>query len=735
MTNLFVSPSGGVTTLTPDEAVNAEALGYVPASPEEIRDFEIQAKYGAPGQQAIAAAEGLGRGLSARLSTGLETALGVPPEDIAARAKANPGTAVLSEGAGLIGGLAVPFSGPAAIAKAGLAAKGTSVGLKGAVARTATEGALYGVGQIAHESALGDPALTAESAMATVGLTTLAGGSLGVAGHLLGGAVRKFTPKDMGTKLAGWLGDFEGERNLKAAGAIQPDLKRLTRQKGHGSLVAIGREGGELGLVSPLSTAEQTFEKAAALANEAGAEIGSIIRTADESSALPAIRSALAKAEEKVLAPLAANPLEQDAARTVAGYLKGYAEMFPGEATFADMHAIRKQLDTKIYGLRGSQDPLASTLRSSLRDVRRIVSEELGDGIARAKLGPAWRAANRRYEVASVFEELADAGMLRGAGNNMVSLTEGLGAIGGGVMGGPVTGALTGLGTALVRRHAAGTFGAAARMMRHALTDQTAQRGATLVALERANAEVATSLEAQISTLVRGGVKAKNIARAEVESGIASVFGHDPDASAALYARRVDAIRKAAVPEVMLAQIAANVRDLQDAAPTVAQELGVAQARLMTYLHSKIPPDMPTGMLGKPAATSKAQMRELHQIWEAASDPLAVVKQAAAGTATPAGMETLRVGFPKLYDRAAMLVLAQIAKHGADSVGRSQYAGISQLMGEPMHASLKGAAIWRNQPKPRPMPGPVRPTATGMSKLNGSGRMQTRSQQAERRGP
>src|SRR5262249_3577032 len=43
------------------------------------------------------------------------------------------------------------------------------------------EGAFYGAGNVIHENALGDPNLTAQSAIAQIGMSALLGGGLGVA--------------------------------------------------------------------------------------------------------------------------------------------------------------------------------------------------------------------------------------------------------------------------------------------------------------------------------------------------------------------------------------------------------------------------------------------------------------------------------------------------------------------------------------------------------------------------
>ncbi len=195
---LYISPSGGIGPLPPEDAANAQALGYVPASPEQVADFELQAKFGTPGQVLATGAEGAGRALTFGLSTAAERAAGVPAEDIAAREKVNPLASAVGTGVGLVAPLAAggagAFTAPGLIAKAGAAATqaagralpqaATRLGAIGTHAAAnaagwAAEGALYGAANVVHEEALGDPNLTAQAAMAEIGISALLGGAIG----------------------------------------------------------------------------------------------------------------------------------------------------------------------------------------------------------------------------------------------------------------------------------------------------------------------------------------------------------------------------------------------------------------------------------------------------------------------------------------------------------------------------------------------------------------------------
>lgn len=84
-------------------------------SGQEVPDSDLHqdtSKYGTPEQQAITAAEGLARGASFGLSTGLETSLGLAkPEDIAGRQQENPLIAAGADATGTVGSMFVPGVG------------------------------------------------------------------------------------------------------------------------------------------------------------------------------------------------------------------------------------------------------------------------------------------------------------------------------------------------------------------------------------------------------------------------------------------------------------------------------------------------------------------------------------------------------------------------------------------------------------------------------------------------
>lgn len=776
MDNFFINTSGDIVPVAPSEAAGAAQLGWVPASPKQVADFQLQEKYGTGTEALKAFGEHAASGATFGLSDLLERTAGVDPEAVRARESANPVASGLGTATGVGVGLFVPGSGPARIAKAGKgvfsavtkslpAAEGLAGRLLAKAAASgagsAVEGAAYGLGQVVHEVALGDPNLTAQSALATVGLSSALGGVLGGAGGVLGHALGE------GAKaLPDWLAKLEGERNVKAAGGIQSDIARLVKQKGRPNLQAIGREGGELGLVSPLSTPESTAEKAQALLSKTGDDMGILLANADSKGKPANVFGMLAEARRDTLKPLARNPLQQDAAARFGSALDGYSQKFAatdGRATLTELHGMRREVSDALYGLRGNQDPFANSYKDALHDFRSLISDEINQGMDRAGVGASeWRALNRRYEVGSVFADLAEKGMNRAHGNNLVSPTELLSAVGGGATLGAVGGLASGAGAAFLRRHASGMLGAAARALREeiasgavegvanrsaeaiaaaraagtdtltAAASSAPEKVATLSLLERLNQAAAKKVENGVGIIVRGSPKAAAVGRGEAAAGIASAFGRSQDEARAQFSKRTEQIRAlSGDPGTLQDKLTAQTDDWHEHAPQTAQALQIATARAVAFLTSKLPQTGKAGPLAADHVPGRAEISKFTRYYEAVQNPMGILKQAAAGTLTPEAVEAVATVYPELFDRMRAEAVSRLA--GAKAVPYRSRLMLTMLLGQDMDGTTTPMALMRNRmvfAKPLAPPPPAKP-----GKLTLANRMQTPMQEsAARRG-
>lgn len=237
----FIDGAGNVVE-GPDDARTAAALGYAPATDDQVASAKAnaarEAEFGSTGQQVIAGAEGLARGATFGVSDLALSGLGVTDaERMAARREVNPSAALAGELGGAVapiiaGGPAAAFAKLTPAARAAAVAAGEAPGLLSAAANLAptsllsrgaaalgeraaaglaarpvlqgavqaglseaVEGAVYGVGQTITEAALGDEKMTAETLLSNVGLGALLGAGsgalLGAAGVAIPKAVRR----------------------------------------------------------------------------------------------------------------------------------------------------------------------------------------------------------------------------------------------------------------------------------------------------------------------------------------------------------------------------------------------------------------------------------------------------------------------------------------------------------------------------------------------------------------
>lgn len=642
---------------------------------------------------------------------------------------------ILSGGDSLIGGV------PGLISKAGgAAARGVEsalpkaagalgrLGVKAATsaAQGMTEGALFGAEQVATEEGLGDPNLTAQSALNEVGLSTVFGGGLGLGGGLLSGLAKE-SATALGGKLAEWLPEFEGNRNLKAAGAIQSDIAHAEKRVGREELNKIGREAGEMGLVEKFDSPAAVLEKAGAQMESSGQKMGEILDAADGApgAAPRGMEDILARVRKKVLADMEASPFREGAAKALGQKLAGFEAQFPGRGEevslgFRDLHGIRKEIDAELFGLRGQLDPGATYYKAALRDVRGIVSDEINTGLEKANLSSkAWKEANREYQVAAQIEKFAEKGAQRSTGNNFVSPTEFLGALAGVASGSFPMGIILGLGTAAARRYGSGVMGAAARGIRQGET-----LGA-LVQLSKANQAVAKKVSELAGSLVSGA-----------KSAAAPTFAKS------LVMDRIQQVQQFAQdPQFAQDALAKHTQGLQEHAPQTAQAAQMTVARGASFLASKLPAQ-PVHALGKPPPVPDAQRWTFNRYYEAVNQPTSILQHAAAGTLTPLDVEAVRAVYPELLTQMQTAALEKVTAHKGAVPYRSRLM-LSMLLGADLDGTLSAKAIQANQltyQRPSQKSGedvaaPRPPTSTqgGLSKLQGASRAMTPTQGAETR--
>lgn len=218
---------GEYRVIPSDQIFEALGEGYSLAPYEHIRERELQKQYGDPTHQALAAAAGAARGVSLSLSDLALVKSGlVNPDTLKNLEEANPVTSMASDVAGAV----VPAfftGGTSAVAKGASMLPAGLVGNMGRaiehglarilpvseeasklakviaatapkMAGSAVEGSLFAGGNVIHEAALGDPNLTAQSALAQVAMGGVLGAGIGLGAAGLEEVANKLAPKFIG---------------------------------------------------------------------------------------------------------------------------------------------------------------------------------------------------------------------------------------------------------------------------------------------------------------------------------------------------------------------------------------------------------------------------------------------------------------------------------------------------------------------------------------------------------
>jgi hypothetical protein len=685
------------------------APGAPPSFAPETEDDAAQREFGTPARQLETGTMSFLDMLSGGAASALAVGNSKRPEETRriarAEERANPKARIAGDVLGILapalvtGGASAPaqaaeLTAPALIARAGRAVAGgvgralpaaeTLLGRVATKAATAgaqglTEGALFGAQNVLHREVLQDPSLTAQSALAEVGLSSLFGGGLSVGGGVLGQLAKESVGAGATGRLGEWLAEMEGNRNLKAAGAIQSDISNAAKRVSREELNRIGREAGDMGLVGPFSTPKATFEKASEAMEGAWGKMRGILDAADGMPNVTPIgpERLVKRVLDEVVAPLEKNPLEAGTAQQMKGVLEGYRELFstPEGLSFSDLHTIRKQISDKLYGLRGTADPNATALKEALHDFRSIVSDELDQGLA--KVAPetkaAWKAANREYQVAATVQRFAEKGMDRALGNNPLGLLSViLGASGLATHGVP-GGAAMAIGAEVAKRFGSGLAGAGLRAVR-----MSAEEGA-LSALAKSNEAVSKRILA-LSRAVATGT------RAEVAPRLAD----------SVIQEQMQAIQRfAGNPELAQEHLSRATESVQEHAPQVAYAMQVTAAQAASFLAQKVPAQ-PLKVLGPKMEQNEFQKWAFGRQLQAVEQPTSMLAHAANGTLTPLDVEAVKTVHPALFVKMQEGLLGQIMNQKGKVPYRSRLM-LSMVLGQDVDGTLAPKSVAQNQ--------------------------------------
>lgn len=768
-TQHFLSPEGEVVEVPADQVARmAAAPDWTPATPRQAADFELQKKYGTPWQQVATGAEAAAQALTFGGSTFLEKWAGVEPEGIQARPRANPlagpvgtaigiaapllltgGAAAAAKGAGAAVGAAegasalgrvAEFSAPSLAARAGRAVTAgvegllpESTSLMGQLgakalaggAGAAAEGALYGVGNVVHEAALGDPELTAQSALAEVGLSAVLTGGLGALGHAGGFGLTKALEKAREATdglLPGLRAAFPtSERLATAVGrqyeAVEGALHRANAEFRPAEVDALADHaaqglrpdvvrGAYLDVVQKVGEAADSMRAKPDLfpARFAARLDGGVRDLLEAKAALEKPAEAfrqLNKFKQALDGVIQFDKLPSEANMEALDALKGLRSnirnVLEDEAVFgkagarqaafneaqAEYISARKDFE-KAFTSKVSQ-PGGPVRRVNPASLERLAADESPKGAMRREAFERYQRASRsmldeieqsaahaptgafdRKAIAGLVDESGD--MLAGARRsaNLARMAE---QLHGGLAMGVAAGHMLG-----------GPLGAAVGAGLHVLATAAKHvpRGVEVMSkLASGNGAVAGHVERALTALANGAAYAGPAIK-----GVA--LAAPAEHAAAARAR-------AANPEEILENLSLRTMTLHAHAPATAQALQTTVARGLAFLASVAPAPRRAGPLGQEMPPNAADLYNYSQAVEIVEKPLALLRHLHMGTLTKMHLRAMAVVHPKLLGLMRQTALGVVGGHRR--VPYASRLALGALLGQDLDGTATTMAI------------------------------------------
>jgi hypothetical protein len=183
-------------------------------------------------------------------------------------------------------------------------------------------------------------------------------------------------------------------------------------------------------------------------------------------------------------------------------------------------------------------------------------------------------------------------------------------------------------------------------------------------------------------------------------------------------------------PEKFVEDYMTKNRDLVDAAPNTGHALQQKVIAAAQFLQSKIP-KTDDGYIAQQRSPSRLELTQFGEYVEAVESPKKVLQNVAKGYVSPAQMEALKAVYPKIYAALQAEVLNRMPKN----LNRAQKTQLQLLIGAKVNPSMSvngfsilqgktGAAVEHSSKVSQMQASVVKPTATGLSKLESASREQ-----------
>lgn len=190
-------------------------------------------------------------------------------------------------------------------------------------------------------------------------------------------------------------------------------------------------------------------------------------------------------------------------------------------------------------------------------------------------------------------------------------------------------------------------------------------------------------------------------------------------------------------PNYMAEELTRKTEKMAVEAPEHAGQINAVVQRAVTFLDSKMPKNPAAGRTMNLAIRkwkpSSVQMAKFARYVKAVEKPLSVVDDLNDGVVSREGVEVLREIYPALYERIQQEFMDQ-ATEVKEAIPYKQRILLSNLLGVDLDQSISTTAMlqgtYSQQPaqQPQPQKPAVRPSQTGLSKLDRNNAIKTTTQ-------
>lgn len=567
----------------------------------------------------------------------------------------------------------------------------------GAGINMAAQSAVYQAAHNLSEDALGDKDLTAESILANTGQAAILGAGIGAAlpvvaraaqavansapvRYAVSGAANQFAKFfDPDRSLQLFTGAMKKELGAETGKRFQTAVSELAHDSG-ASLYSAGEVALDPITVKIVKTAggglpnqAAAYDRLQAIKTQAGEAAGGLLQQADDvarqAGVVPNMEGLTQQYEQPILDKiqkwLGNAQITEGAAAGMRNDVKQIARAIGAkDGSLSAMHEMRKALDARVGGK--NFEKLASEEIEIVKDMRKVLSQKMKEGIddlAAQKLLPPdsaerWTKLNRLMSNLYTIEKPLESAIARSEQNvNVLGLRFrdiGIGAIGGGVLGGPA-----GVAIAAANKAAQTDVGLLARA---AIGEKLQKLAWAEQLMGKTQNEIASSIKGFLGRADAGKLAAEGVAKfgaPKFGAPVAYAMASKAEPSNRVKSQqnwfeetRNQILAVAGNPEQFAADQGTQAQPLANAAPGVTDALIGKQMQVYAYLASVMPknPGMPMNIFTdswKPADYEIANFRKVVQVARA---PLTILQDMRAGTITSDQVMAVKTLYPRLYD-------------------------------------------------------------------------------------